>query len=64
MPTLATDPLTLVIEAAGGAGNVAHGVSEDTARTAREITAELSDYMYQHGWIMEDEWIKPKIYTN
>ena len=45
LPTLATDPLTLVIEAAGGAGNVAHGVSEDTTRTAREITAELSDYM-------------------
>jgi hypothetical protein len=64
LPTLATDPLTLVIEAAGGAGNVAHGVTEDTTRTAREITAELSDYMYRSGWISEDKWIQPKAYSN
>jgi hypothetical protein len=61
----ATDPLTIVIEAAaGGAGNVAHGLTEDTKRTAREITAELSDYMYKRGWIPEDKWVKPKIYDD
>ena len=64
LPTLATDPLSLVIEAAGGAGNVAHGVTEDTTRTAREITAELSDYMYRSHWIPEDKWIQPKAYSN
>jgi len=64
VPTLATDPLSLVIEAAGGAGNVAHGVTEDTNRTAREITAELSDYMYRSHWISEDKWIQPKQYSN
>ena len=63
LPTLATDPLSLVIEAAGGAGNVAHGVTEDTERTAREITAELSDYMYRSGWIPESKWIQPKAYS-
>ena len=58
---LATDPLTLVIQtAAGGAGGVAHGLSEDAARTARENTAELSDYMYRSGWISKDKWIAPK----
>jgi hypothetical protein len=58
---IATDPLTIAIEAvAGGAGNVAHGITEDTKRTSREITANLSDYMYRHGWISEDEWVKPK----
>ena len=58
---LATDPVTLVVEvAAGGAGGVAHGVTEDTARTAREITAMLSDYMYRSGWIPYDKWIPPK----
>ena len=63
--TFATDPLTIAIEAAaGGAGNVSHGVTEDTKRTAREITAELSDYMYHHGWIPEDQWIVPKKYSN
>jgi len=64
IPSLATDPLSLVIDAAGGAGNVAHGVTEDTTRTAREITAELSDYLYRSGWIPEDKWIPPKSYSN
>jgi hypothetical protein len=64
LPSLATDPLSLVIDAAGGAGNVAHGVTEDTNRTAREITAELSDYMYRSKWISEDKWIQPKAYSN
>ena len=64
LPSLATDPLSLVIDAAGGAGNVAHGVTEDTNRTAREITAELSDYMYRSHWIDKDKWIQPKAYSN
>ena len=58
---LATDPLTLVIQAAlSGASGFSHGVTEDTKRTAREITATLSDYMYRHGWIPKDKWIPPK----
>ena len=58
---IATDPLTIAIEAvAGGAGNVAHGLTEDTKRTARETTAELSDYLYRRGWISKDKWVKPK----
>lgn len=57
----ATDPVVAAIGmAASGAGNVAHGLTEDTARTAREITAELSDYMYRSGWISKDKWIEPK----
>jgi hypothetical protein len=54
---LSGDPVQLAIGAVGGA---ARGLSDDTARTAREITAELSDYMYQRGWISEKLWIKPK----
>ena len=54
---LTTDPLELAI---GGVSGAAHGLSEDTQRTAREITAEFSDYMYKRGWISEDQWIKPK----
>jgi hypothetical protein len=61
---IATDPLTFVVSTAlSGAGNVAHGLTEDSRRTAREITAELSDYMYRRGWIETDKWIKPKQYT-
>ena len=57
----ATDPVILAIGVvASGAGGVAHGLTEDTARTAREITAELSDYMYRSGWISKDKWIEPK----
>jgi hypothetical protein len=60
----ATDPLTIVIEAAiGGAAGFSHGVTEDTRRTAREITAVLSDVMYRRHWISQSEWIKPKAYT-
>ena len=62
--SFATDPLTIIIQAAAGSvGNVAHGITEDTERTSREITATLSDYMYQHGWISKDKWVKPKIYS-
>jgi hypothetical protein len=62
--SIALDPLTLAIEAAAGSGNVAHGVTEDTKRTAREITAELSDYMYRAGWIPESKWVQPKAYSD
>jgi hypothetical protein len=54
---MSTDPLQLAVGAVSGA---AHGLSEDTKRTARMITAELSDYMYHHGWIGQDQWIEPK----
>ena len=54
---LSADPLQIAI---GGVSGAAHGLSEDTKRTAREITAEFSDYMYKRGWISEDQWIKPK----
>jgi len=52
-----TDPLQLAI---GGVSGAAHGLSEDTKRTAREITAKFSDYMHQRGWISDGEWVKPK----
>lgn len=58
---LATDPIEIAVQAAlSGVGGVAHGLTEDTKRTAREITAVLSDYMYRHGWIDKEKWIKPK----
>jgi hypothetical protein len=61
----ATDPVILAIGVvASGTGGVAHGLTEDTARTTREITAELSDYMYRSGWISKDKWIEPKKLDN
>jgi Domain of unknown function (DUF4410) len=58
---VATDPVEIAVQVAlGGAGGIAHGLTEDTKRTDREITAELSDYMYRSGWISKDKWIKPK----
>ena len=60
----ATDPLTAVVSIGlSGLGNVAHGVTEDTKRTAREITAVLSDYMFRQHWIDSDKWIHPKMAT-
>jgi len=62
---VATTPLMIVIQAAASsAGGIGHGVSEDTARTARQITAALSNYMYASGWIPKDKWIPPKSYDN
>lgn len=59
--SFATDPLTLAVQiAASGASGFSHGLTEDTKRTAREITAELSDYMYRSHWIPADKWIQPK----
>jgi hypothetical protein len=54
---LSTDPLQLAI---GGVSGAAHGLSEDAARTAREITAELSDDMYARGWISDAQRVTPK----
>jgi hypothetical protein len=56
-----TDPVTTVVGVGlGGIGNFLHGVTEDTKRTAREITAVLSDYMFRRHWIDSDKWIHPK----
>lgn len=51
------EPVALAL---GGVSGVAHGLSEDTKRTARMITASLSDYLYKHGWIPKEDWIQPK----
>ncbi len=55
--TYTTDPLSIAV---GGVSGAAHGLSEDTKRTARMITAQLSDYLYRRGWISQDRWIQPK----
>ncbi len=56
-----TNPVTTVLGVGlGGIGNLMHGVTEDSKRTAREITAVLSDYMFRHHWIDADDWIHPK----
>ncbi len=57
----ATDPLSVAIQAVvGSGGNLFHGVTEDMNRTAREITAELSDYLYRRKLIPKSKWIEPK----
>ncbi|MEM6822341.1 MAG: DUF4410 domain-containing protein [Verrucomicrobiota bacterium] len=41
-------------------GGIAHGLTEDRERTARMITATLSDYCYQKGWIDSSKRLIPK----
>jgi len=55
--SFSTAPAALAL---GGASGISHGLSEDTERTAREITAALSNYMHERGWISNDQWIPPK----
>ena len=43
-------PIGAVVKGVAGA---AKGLTQDTARTSREITAQLSEYMYRSGWISE-----------
>ena len=50
-------PIGAAVKAAAGA---AKGLTNDTKRTARMITAEISQYMYQSGWIPQSMYIKPK----
>jgi len=47
--------------AIGAVGGAAKGVTNDTARTSRMITASLSEYMYNHGWISKDQRLTPKM---
>jgi hypothetical protein len=47
--------------AVGAVSGAAKGVSDDTKRTSRMITAALSDYMYKQGWISDSQRLKPKM---
>ncbi len=52
------DPVSLALSGVAGA---AKGLSDDTKRTARMITATLSDYMYKQGWISKEQKLTPKM---
>ncbi len=54
---VAADPVSVALNAVGGA---AKGLTGDTKRTSRMITAALSDYMYGKGWISADQKLTPK----
>jgi hypothetical protein len=59
-----SDPVTAIVGVGlSGLGNFMHGVTEDSNRTAREVTAVLSDYMFRHHWIDADKWVHPKQYS-
>jgi hypothetical protein len=47
--------------AVGSVSGAAKGVSDDTKRTSRAITAALSDYMYKRGWISKEQRLTPKM---
>jgi hypothetical protein len=50
-------PIGAVIKGVAGS---AKGLTQDTARTSRMITAQISEYMYRSGWITKDQYIPPK----
>jgi len=54
---MAADPVSLALSAVSGS---AKGLTDDTRRTSRMITAALSDYMYGKGWISADKKLTPK----
>ncbi|MCE0521278.1 MAG: DUF4410 domain-containing protein [Methylacidiphilales bacterium] len=50
-------PIGAVIKGVAGS---AKGLTQDAARTSREITAQISEYMYKSGWITQAQYISPK----
>jgi len=50
-------PVTAVVSAASGS---AKGLTSDVVRTSRMITADLSEYMYERGWISESQKLEAK----
>ena len=54
----AMDPVSLAVSAVSGS---AKGVTDDTLRTSRMITASLSDYMYLRGWVSKEMRLQPKM---
>ncbi|MCE0498740.1 MAG: DUF4410 domain-containing protein [Methylacidiphilales bacterium] len=53
--------VSVVSSAISGVGGVASGLTDDTKRTSRMITATLSNYMYTQGWISKDQRLTPKM---
>jgi len=47
--------------AVGAVGGAAKGLTQDVQRTSRMITAVLSEYMFNHGWISADKRLTPKM---
>jgi hypothetical protein len=62
---IATGPggvaVSAVSSAVSAVGGAASGVTDDTERTSRVITAALSDYMYNQGWISKEQRLTPKM---
>ncbi len=55
------DPLSLISAGAGIFGGLAKGITDDTLRTSRMITAVLSQFMLQHQWITPEKALEPKL---
>lgn len=59
-PIVVLGPVGLGGVAAGAVPGALPGLGADVKRTAREITAVLSDYCYQRGLIFEKQAMQPK----
>jgi hypothetical protein len=59
-PIVVVGPIGLAGVATGAIPGALPGLGADVKRTAREITAVLSDYCYQKGLIFEKQAMHPK----
>jgi hypothetical protein len=62
MPGAATNPIPFS-SAPSALLQTTTGVTDDAARTARQITAAIADYMVERGWLAPGKVRKPKIAT-
>lgn len=57
-----TNPISIATGVLGALGTLAKGITDDSMRTSRMITAQISQYMLQQKWIKPEQATEPKTY--
>jgi len=55
------NPISLATGFLGALGALAKGITDDSMRTSRMITAQLSQFLLKEGWITLDQASQPKV---
>lgn len=56
-----TNPISLATGLIGVLGGLAKGITDDSNRTSRMITAQISQYLLKKDWINADQATEPKV---
>jgi hypothetical protein len=56
-----TNPLSIATGVLGVLGGLAKGITDDSMRTSRMITAQISQYLLKQNWITPEQTTEPKL---